>query len=266
MFGERRLQANQWPLTRNRPRPPPLTADTGPGRPRRTILPGMTRAAALTLAVPLALLLSGRLVAAPTAPDAYRVTAPLPELPPLEKYLSPSAAEPGPCDLNREESALARQLTESRLQRRGHLVCNPRLVAFARARARDFAERGYFSHVTPDRVGPNDLLRNWGYELPDYYSRGLSNNVEAIAGGLTGPEAVWEALLASDAHRVHLLGELSFYREQDEFGVAYYYDPDTPHTHYWVVVVARPPKPGDPRLICTPAPGPCFRLSDLPGR
>jgi uncharacterized protein YkwD len=201
-----------------------------------------------------------------SAPGSHQTVAPLPELPPLESYLAPPATEPGPCDLSREESALARQLTDKRLQQRRRLVCNPRLVTFARARARDFAERQYFAHVTPDRVGPNDLLRAWGYSLPDHYSRGLSNNVEAIAGGLAGPEAVWKALLDSTAHRVHLLGELPFYQEQDEFGIAHYYDPDTPHSHYWVVVLARPRKPGDPRMICTPAPGPCFNLSDGPGR
>ncbi len=242
----------------------------------------MTRPTAVTAVVPLALLLTVAAVASPTVaplstsalgshetvpgPPELLNAATLPELPPLENYLDPIAAEPGPCDLSPEESSLARRLTQSELQQRHQLICNPRLVAFARARARDFAERGYFSHVTPDRVGPNDLLRASGYGLPDYYSRGLSNNVEAIAGGLIGPEAVWEALLASDAHRVHLLGELPFYRDQDEFGVAYYHDPDTPHSHYWVVVVARPRKEGDPRMICTPAPGPCFRLSDLPGR
>jgi len=207
-----------------------------------------------------ALALAAETLASPTVPDGQLTTAPLPPLPPLGELVNRATGQD--CELSAEESSLALRLTQSELQQRGRLVCNPRLVAFARARARDFAERGYFSHVTPDRVGPNDLLRAAGYGLPDFYSRGLSNNVEAIAGGLTGPEAVWDALLASEAHRVHLLGELPFYQEQEEFGVAHYYDPDTPHSHYWVVVVARPRKPGDPRMICTPAPGPCFKLSD----
>ena len=183
------------------------------------MLPAMIRRTAASLLPPpslLALLLGAVVLANPTVPEDQLVTGPLPELPPLEKYLDPPDAGPGPCHLSGEESDLARRLTGSQLQKRRRLVCNPRLVAFARTRARDFAERHYFSHVTPDRVGPNDLLRASGYSLPDYYSRGLSNNVEAIAGGLTGSEAVWKALLASDVHRVHLLGELPFYQDQDE--------------------------------------------------
>lgn len=186
--------------------------------------------------------------------------------------LAPSAAtlavEPDPptpaaeaeCRLSEPEARLAELLTGSD-QRRSVLRCRPELQRFARQRAEDMARRGYLAHLTPDRQGPNQLLRATGYPLPPAYRDGLSNNVESIAGGIRSPEAVWKALTASSSHRAHLLGEHPAYLDQDEFGIAYQRDLYAPHVDYWVVVIARKARAGEDELICTPEPAECFRVA-----
>lgn len=146
---------------------------------------------------------------------------------------------------------------------RSDLECSPTLQAFAESRARDMATRGYLSHISPEHRGPNRMLREAGYPLPDIYRDGLANNVESIVGGIESPDAVWEALLASPAHRAHLLGEGAGFDEQNELGVAYARNIYAPHVDYWVIVIARRARPDDPEMICTPPPATCFPV--LPG-
>lgn len=173
---------------------------------------------------------------------------------------NPAAADTA-CALSEPEARLATLLTGDR-QKRPVLRCRLDLQRFARLRAEDMARRGYLSHLTPDREGPNHLLRTAGYPLPPSYRGGLSNNVESIAGGIRSPEAVWDALTASSSHRAHLLGEHPAYREQDEFGVAYARDLYAPHVDYWVVIIARRTRAGEDELICTPEPAECFRIAE----
>ncbi len=104
------------------------------------------------------------------------------------------------------------------------------------------------------------MLRDFGYPLPAQYRGGQSNSVESIAGGIESPQAVWQALIASPAHRPHLLGEGPGFAEQDEFGVAYRRNIHAPHVDYWVIVIARQQTPEDPSLICTPPPAVCFQV------
>lgn len=121
------------------------------------------------------------------------------------------------------------------------------------------SQRGYVSHRTPEGHFPNDLLRTH-YPLPRFYFK-RGNQVEAIAAGLTSPEAVWHAWLDSrNAHRDHVLGEGDSYREQDEYGIAYAHNPVGNHGEYWVLILARRAQPSDPHLLCPPPPGACIRL------
>lgn len=169
------------------------------------------------------------------------------------------------CRLNAAEHRLATLLTGDS-QRRHRLECDPELQAFARQRARDMAERGYLSHLTPERKGPNQLLRDQGFPLPPSYPGGLSNNIESITGGIRSAREVWRVLTASSTHRSHVLGQDPEFLEQDLYGVAYHQDLYSPHVDYWVIVIARRARAGEPRLICTPEPAECFRTSDtVPG-
>jgi uncharacterized protein YkwD len=144
-----------------------------------------------------------------------------------------------PCDLNEQEEAVAELMINDPDQNRSHPICNPILAQVARERAKDMAERGYFSHTNPDGDGPNILVREAGYPLPDWYSSNQnSNNVESIGGGYETAAAVWDGWLHSPAHRTHVLAEQPFYAEQEAFGVGYYTDPNSPLKSYWVFISA----------------------------
>lgn len=179
----------------------------------------------------------------------------------LAALASPSHAaelELQSCELSELEAGFAEALANHPRQTRPRLSCDPRLQAFARARAQDMTERGYFGHVDPDNRGPNTILRETGFQLPDHYRDGRSNNVESLLGGIRAPDAVLDTLSRSSTHRAHLLGDEAFYAEQDRFGVAYLRDPDTPQVDIWVVIIARERREDDPDLYCTPAPHVCF--------
>ena len=168
------------------------------------------------------------------------------------------------CGLDGHEAVIS-QLLKGSSQKRTEISCSPLLQRYAEYRAEDMASRGYLSHTPPGRHGPNQMLREFGYPLPDQYLGGQSNGVESIAGGIESPQAVWQALLASPTHRPHLLGEGPGFAEQNEFGVAYRKNIRAPHVDYWVIVIARQQMPEDPSLICTPPPAVCFQVGATDG-
>lgn len=169
------------------------------------------------------------------------------------------------CGLSEEEHQLAALLLGGQQDRKS-LRCDPALQAFARSRARDMADRGYLSHQTPERVGPNQLLRDSGYPLPPTYRNGLSNNVESLVGGIPSATDVWRVLTTSETHRRHIVGGGPAFAEQDEFGLAYHRDIHSPHVDYWVIIIARRGKWHEPKLVCTPEPAECFETGALSGR
>lgn len=140
-------------------------------------------------------------------------------------------------------------------QRRPELRCSPKLSRIASERARELAREGRISHFTHG-LSPNLRLRRSGYPLPREYPHGGANQVEAIAGGYSGPEEVWEAFKRSERHRSHLLGEHDFFREQDEIGVGFHRLQESPHVEYWVVFVARRPDPGSTAVASREGHGP----------
>jgi uncharacterized protein YkwD len=148
------------------------------------------------------------------------------------------------CNVTAEEMAAANLFLNDVHQSRSSVVCNPLLADVARQRAADMANRGYFDHVNPDGVGPNSLIRSAGYRLPNYYDESPSgNNVESIAAGFATAEATWEGLINSPHHRSHVLAEEPFFAEQTEYGIGYYYDPNSYYHHYWVILTALPDSP-----------------------
>jgi uncharacterized protein YkwD len=148
------------------------------------------------------------------------------------------------CNATAEEKAAADLFLNDVRQSRSNLVCSQLLSDVARQRAADMADRGYFDHVSPDGVGPNSLVRSAGYALPDYYDQSPSgNNVESIAAGFDTAQATWEGWLNSPHHRSHVLAEEPFFAEQTEYGIGYYYDPESYYHHYWVILTALPDTP-----------------------
>lgn len=143
------------------------------------------------------------------------------------------------CDLNAEETAILQLMKADPNQGRDEVRCNPVLAEVARERAKDMATRRYFDHVNPDGHGPNYIVLQAGYHLPDWYDHSdRANNIESIGGGFKDAGAMWQAWLGSEYHRVHVLATVSFYADQEEVGVGYYSDENSPYGKYWVVLSA----------------------------
>lgn len=140
-----------------------------------------------------------------------------------------------------EELELANLLLNDPNQQHSVLTCHPILAAVARQRAADMAQRGYFSHTTPEGYGPNYLVQQAGYVLPSYYSTALdANNIESIAAGYPTAAVTWQQWMGSTPHRTQLLGLSSFFADQTQYGIGYAYNPNSPYQHYWVVITAKP--------------------------
>jgi hypothetical protein len=140
------------------------------------------------------------------------------------------------CGLHPKAIKLAQLIIRDPKQKRAKLSCNPVLAKVADEKAREMAELKRVTHI--GKRGANIRLRDAGYQLAKIYPGMMSNNVEAIAGGISSPEDVWTAFKESNEHRMHVLAEHEFYLLQDEIGVGYFYDWHTPHVDYWVIYIA----------------------------
>lgn len=138
------------------------------------------------------------------------------------------------CGLNEESRKLAKLIIEDRYQKRAKIACNATLAKIAEEKVLTMMDYGLVMHNLGG--SPNARLRQANFELPDYYGKGYdSNQVEAIAGGYSDAEEVWDGFKRSSGHRMHLLGEHEFYIEQDQIGVGFISKWETPHVEYWVV-------------------------------
>ncbi|MEM7128179.1 MAG: CAP domain-containing protein [Chloroflexota bacterium] len=145
------------------------------------------------------------------------------------------------CKLNGDEAYVASLMQNSTEQNRAHLKCNGLLAVVARQRANDMAQRGYFSHVSPDGIGPNYLVEAAGYQLPDWWGDSLSANyVESIAAGYTDVDQAWQGWMDSPSHSQHILGKISFFAEQTNYGIGVVDVPGSRYGKYYVVITAPP--------------------------
>lgn len=159
----------------------------------------------------------------------------------LNQPVDAQATPKDSCLQNEQEKAVEALFKNDPGQNRLQMICNPILAEVAHERAMDMGLNNYFSHVNLEGFGPNYLVSEEGYLLPSYYGVNAdANNIESIAAGYTSAEAVWNAWLSSDLHRVHVLGEYSFYAEQIEYGIGYYNAPNSTYQHYWVIITAKP--------------------------
>lgn len=151
---------------------------------------------------------------------------------------------PAGCQPNDLERTIAERMLAHPEQSHPVLRCDPLLERFARDRARDMGTRAYFSHITPEGLGPNVLVRQAGYPLWSGYSNANSaNSIEIMyAGGGSrppNPDDPWTWWLNSSTHRSFLLGTQAFNREQDEYGIGAVTVPGSPSGHYWIAIFAR---------------------------
>jgi uncharacterized protein YkwD len=138
-----------------------------------------------------------------------------------------------------EEQVFANLLTGSE-QTRLTLTLNPLLSACARNKARLMAEKNWFGHTDPAGWGPNHYARECGYPLTLHYPDNDSNQIESIAGGYATAQDAWSAFMQSKPHRTHLLGLHPFFHEQTEYGIGYWYDPNSIYRHYYVIWITLP--------------------------
>ena len=140
---------------------------------------------------------------------------------------------PALCGNNLVSQNLVKLIKSDPMQQRPYLKCDSRLVAAAIKKVHDMADSEFVFHGRA-----NGRLRDEGVELPRYYGIGNANQVEALAGGQTTAEVVWQGFKDSKSHADHLLARNDFYLKQYLIGAAYIHAPNTAHDYYWAVYVA----------------------------
>lgn len=107
--------------------------------------------------------------------------------------------DPEIVDISAMENKIV-ELTNAERTKRGlsPLTNDLEIAAVSRAHSKDMAERGYFSHETPDGVTPGDRMVMGGIE---FNARG-----ENIAGNQS-PELTMRAWMNSEGHRNNILGD-----------------------------------------------------------
>jgi uncharacterized protein YkwD len=169
-------------------------------------------------------------------------------LPDVEMGSGPSV-QGGPegygVELNPIEDEFLRLMRSHVEQGRVSIEVNLYLMAAAYDKVVRMARGGWVGHVDPLGEGPNDLVRRFGYELPDWYSHEAgANGVESLRyGGSSDPAwstafEAFEGLLGSPSHRIHILGLDRFYAHQRSIGIAYYHDGESERFNYWCVITA----------------------------
>ncbi|MEM7127418.1 MAG: CAP domain-containing protein [Chloroflexota bacterium] len=163
------------------------------------------------------------------------VTCPMQEVYAQSNTIYLPIIQPTGCEqLSSKETEIVMLVQRHPGQQRESVQCNSTLIQVAREKAMDLGLRNYMAHVDPDGIGPDQLVRNAGYQLPNFYGYDVdSNYIESIAGGRLEAET-WDIWMNSPGHRMHLLGEVDFYAEQTEIGIGYAYVENSTYKHYWV--------------------------------
>lgn len=123
------------------------------------------------------------------------------------------------CKMDPLADRLLELLIKDPEQKRSGVYCDRTLVQVAQHRAQDMQNRRYFDHKDPEGHYPNFWALQFGCKLPPYYPPN-GNSIESIALNYPTVEAAWLALKISPGHRMHILGEHDFYKEQKAAGVA----------------------------------------------
>ena len=147
------------------------------------------------------------------------------------------------------ESLMADLVINHEAQERSELGYQELLNFVAREKAKDMAERAFFSHIDPDGYGPNFAVHQAGYAL-DFGSSPRANTIESIGArhqnrlkAERAAEIVFESWLESPGHRRHVLGEVDQFRNQTAYGVGYAFASEGPFgwsSHYFVFISANP--------------------------
>lgn len=104
-------------------------------------------------------------------------------------------------------------------QQRSQLEVCQHLEAAAEWKAADIVANGYWAHQAYSGEWPNATARRFGCNLPVEYGDNW-NGCESLVAGSPDAAVMFNALAESPSHRVHLFGEVDFYRMQTHVGVA----------------------------------------------
>lgn len=120
-------------------------------------------------------------------------------------------------------------------QQRDKLNREQNLCLSAQYKAEQLSKLTEWQHVLKDGIWPNKLVRNYCSNLDPTYSDN-NNYVESILIGIQDREIALYNLLKSEGHANHVLGRVSFYREQNSIGVGYV---EANNNYFWVIHLAK---------------------------
>lgn len=133
--------------------------------------------------------------------------------------------------LSANEEAFFALVREHPEQARGVLLLDPRLCAAARSHALDMVTRGFYSHVSPEGIGPNERAKRAGFPLPNWYHQHLdANNIESYyygSGSWNSPEKAFHWFMNSPMHKPQILAGSSFAAAQTMVGIGFAVNPRT---------------------------------------
>ncbi|MDB5335528.1 MAG: hypothetical protein JWN70_1147 [Planctomycetaceae bacterium] len=126
------------------------------------------------------------------------------------------------------------------VEARQPLAVNDDLFESSEVHAQEMADHDYFAHHSPiTGEDPNELARDAGYDLPDFFPDD-DNFIESIAAGnaLDNPADTIKLLIVDPntnppGHRIHLLGMDDFNAQANEIGVAHAFNLLSTFDHYW---------------------------------
>lgn len=166
---------------------------------------------------------------------------------PILLFLALKTASSASFEVLPAESFMAGLVANHESQQRSELVYQEVLNFVAREKAKDMAERAFFSHIDPDGYGPNFAVHQAGYAL-NFGSSARANSIESIGArhqnrlkAERAAEIVFESWLGSPGHRRHVLGEVDQFRNQEAYGVGYAFASEGPFgwsSHYFVFISA----------------------------
>lgn len=157
----------------------------------------------------------------------------------------PQVAAEGYTDMGVAIQLFTLMRTDDR-QGRARLTWNDTLAAVAQDRIENMAKLRWEGHIDPFGYGPNHWVRVAGYALPAEWDD-HKNYIESLQWGGNekiedAKREVWEPWIASEPHRIHILGLNRFFAAQTQVGIASYYLKSSNHGWYHSIITA-PPEP-----------------------
>lgn len=102
---------------------------------------------------------------------------------------------------------------------RPFMIEHPGLDRAAQWKAEYIGSTGDFAHCTKTGECPNFTIRRFGCNHP--YKEDNANNVESLVMGTSNIEVAYNALINSEAHRMHLWALHEMFVKQTFYGIGY---------------------------------------------